>query len=184
METEYERYGIAGPCPLCGTKPSYDTVRGEYEHDFMYPLGQRRVAGIETGWLIRGAKTRLLHANCSETWGGCGHVVVGYSYEALIRDWNAYGPDLQVRFDLPGIEALVAEDTRQRLAQLEALQRWLESPNEDGSKRRRRHATTETVFGLEDPVPWWQNQETLAEIDRFNSAYYLDLAKAKGREHG
>jgi len=88
--------GFAGPCSQCGRSPGYDQALDEYDPDFIYPATRT------------GHSLALKHAVCSETWGGCGHVVVALSYQSCVDLWNNPTPDMAYTY-LPGMEKLIAD---------------------------------------------------------------------------
>ncbi len=120
--------GSVGPCSLCGREPSYDPETDEFDPDFLYlatPAGP----------------FQLYHAICSETWGGCGHLTLGTTPQACIEVWNNPTPDVEVRFDLPKMEQMIAEfDVAER--------RWWDTFSRTGNHH---HGP--------QPEGWWVNDE-------------------------
>lgn len=97
----------ANGCPMCGWKPWRSEKDGEYDGDFLYPLGHYRLPNVVSPMLH---SKRLLVAHCSEVDGGCGHIAVGFSREGALEAWNNYhtDPSLLVKYDLPLMEKAIA----------------------------------------------------------------------------
>jgi len=165
--------GVANPCPLCGVRPVV-FENGEYDGDFLYPILTFRLPGVES---CLGHSQRLVHAVCHESAGGCGHIAIGFSYQGAVESWNSYhqDPSLQVRFDLPLMEAAIKKYG-------EVVKEWFAEQDriiedQDLGRRLRRIRDHSGYWEQVVAQDWSYNHETLRAIKEVR-----DNAKQEGKK--
>lgn len=155
---------VAGPCPMCGWKPFRSEKDGEYDGDFLYPVGHFRLPGVVSPMFH---SKRLVAAQCSEVDGGCGHTAVAFSYEGAIISWNSYhlDPSLAVKYDLPLMEKAIAAYEPLVRAWEDKNITLVNDPNLTSEELRIHMQAQDAAWKALTRLDWSRNQETYREME-------------------